>query len=97
MASLEIAKKANPTAILPAIILERYLEIHSYLPQVARNIHQDSSLPNKTSICLRLENGRTFVDNEILWYCRDIVSQALGDKISSVSIDPTIIARSTSS
>ncbi|RFU27068.1 hypothetical protein B7463_g9266, partial [Scytalidium lignicola] len=85
MASLEISKKGNPAVVLPAFLLERYLEIHNYLPQISRNIHPDSSLPNKTSICLHLEDGRTFSDDEILWYCRDVVSlMTLKDRASQI-------------
>ncbi len=88
MASLDIAQKANQAAILPGILLERYLEIQGYHPQVAKNIHQEPSLPDKTSICLRLEDGKTFADDQILSYCRDVVSRVEEDKISRVSSDP---------
>ena len=49
----------------------------------AKNLHQDSSLPNKTAISLRLENGETFSDERIVWYCRDLVNQTTQRKISA--------------
>jgi glutamyl-tRNA synthetase len=86
MASLEVAIKANATIILSPLLIVRHLEMSNLLPLVAKNLHQDSSLPNKTAISLRLENGEIFSDERIVWYCRDLVNQTTQHKISGGGI-----------
>jgi len=61
MASLEVAIKANATIVLPALLVVLHLEMSNLLPPAAKDLHQDSSLPNKTAICLRLENGENIL------------------------------------
>ncbi|KAH8810861.1 glutamyl-tRNA synthetase [Xylogone sp. PMI_703] len=76
MATLEIAKKADPAVVFPAFLLERYLEINSHLPQIPRNIYPEASLPSKSAISLRLEDGKTFSDDAIIQFARDTTGQA---------------------
>ena len=68
MVRLDIATKANPARVLPALLLADYLEHLSALPNVTKVFQERAAPAGKNSIQLTDDNGKTLANQAVVNY-----------------------------
>ena len=68
MASVEVAAKANHALVLPNLVVLEHLSQSKVLSSVSKTFQDADKLPGGEAIVLKLEDGKTLKDGEILEY-----------------------------